>query len=214
MTEKLEDIFSSTISRYSERYKKLGRDVRTLGWGSEQQQHYRFLQAQRVMPIKGKRILDIGCGFGDFLSCCRIEGICPEDYIGWDINPDLIAEASQQHPDSTFDIVNLAEMEVMEPVAEVGVMLGVLNLNFKNSYDNLEFSKMMIDKAFSAVSETLVVDFLSSYKTATYPSEDFVFYHDPANMLNFGLSLTPNVSLFHDYLPIPQKEFMMVLKHV
>ena len=214
VTEELKYILSSTIARYSERYKKLGRNVRTLGWGSEEQQYHRFMQAQRVIPIEGKRILDIGCGFGDFLACCRAEEIYPRHYIGWDINPDLIAEASQQHPDSTFDIVNLAELEVMDPVAEVGVMLGVLNLNFKNSYDNFEFSKMMIEKAFSSVSEALVVDFLSIYKTPTYPAEDFVFYHDPSAMLGFGLSLTPNVSLYHDYSPIPQKEFMMVLKHV
>jgi hypothetical protein len=73
---------------------------------------------------------------------------------------------------------------------------------------------MMIQKAFSSVSETLVVDFLSLYRTPDYPEEDFVFYHDPSAMLTFALSLTPNVRLIHDYAPIPQKEFMLVLEHV
>ena len=126
----------------------------------------------------------------------------------------MIAEAKLQHPSSTFSVINLAEQEGLNTVATVGVMLGVLNFNFKESYDNIAFSKMMIQKAFSAVSETLVVDFLSLYRTPDYPEEDFVFYHDPAAMLAFALELTPNVRLIHNYAPIPQKEFMLVLEHV
>ena len=72
----------------------------------------------------------------------------------------------------------------------------------------------MIKKAFSAVSETLVVDFLSLYRIPDYPKEDFVFYHDPSEMLAFALELTPNVRLIHDYEAIPQKEFTLVLEHV
>jgi SAM-dependent methyltransferase len=207
-------ISRSTVARYSARYKKLGRHVHTLGWGSEEQQYYRFSQVHRAIALEEKRVLDIGCGFGDFLSSCDSAGCTLGHYTGWDINPDLIAEAKQQHPDSTFSVLNLTEQEELEPVAEVGVMLGVLNLNFKETYDNIDFSKMMIQKAFSSVSETLVVDFLSLYRTPDYPEEDFVFYHDPSAMLTFALSLTPNVRLIHDYAPIPQKEFMLVLEHV
>lgn len=214
MSDKLQNIAKSTVERYSQRYKKLGRHVHTLGWGSEEQQRARFAQALNVVSTDKKHILDIGCGFGDFLLSCKDKGHKPASYRGWDINPDLISEAKKQHPESNFEVLNLAKREELTPVAEVGVMLGVLNLNFKKEYDNLAFSKMMIERAFSSVSETLVVDFLSSYRTEGYPEEDFVFYHDPAEMLKYGLGLTPNVRLFHDYAPIPQKEFMMVLEHV
>lgn len=214
MADELKEIFVSTISRYSDRYKKLGRHVHTLGWGSDEQQNYRFTQVLRNINLEDKKLLDIGCGFGDFLSCSQQTGVNLSHYTGWDINPDLIAEAAKQHPDSNFDVINLAEKENLEPVAQVGVMLGVLNLNFKDRYDNLKFSKMMIEKAFTSVSETLVVDFLSIHKTPDYPAEEFVFYHDPAEMLSFSLSLTSSVRLIHDYSPIPQKEFMLVLEHV
>jgi len=214
LNDELLAIAKSTVARYSDRYKKLGRHVHTLGWGSEEQQHYRFAQVLRAASLDAKSVLDIGCGFGDFLSSCSDAGCRLEHYTGWDINSDLIAEAKQQHPSSSFAVLNLAEQEKLEPVAEVGIMLGVLNLNFKEAYDNMAFSKMMIEKAFSSVSATLVVDFLSIYRTPDYPEEDFVFYHDPAEMLAFALELTPNVRLLHDYSPIPQKEFMLVLEHV
>lgn len=214
MSEAIRTIAESTVSRYTERYRKLGRNVRTLGWGSDEQQSYRFAQVLRATVLDGKSVLDIGCGFGDFFSSCSDVGCRLKDYTGWDINPDLIAEAKRQHPSSSFTVLNLAEQDGLAPVAEIAVMLGVLNFNFKAAYDNIAFSKMMIQKAFSAVSETLVVDFLSLYRTSGYPEEDFVFYHDPAEMFAFALELTPNVRLFHDYAPIPQKEFMLVLEHV
>lgn len=214
MNKTLNEIAKSTISRYSKRFQKLGRNVHTLGWGSEEQQNYRFEQVLRVVSLEEKDVLDIGCGFGDFLSYCIDAGCVPLHYTGWDINQDLIAEAKQEYPGSTFSVLNLAERKELKSVSAVGVMLGVLNFNFKDDYDNLSFSKMMIKKAFSAVSETLIVDFLSLYRIPNYPKEDFVFYHDPSEMLAFALELTPNVRLFHDYAPIPQKEFMLVLEHV
>lgn len=214
MKDILSKIAKSTVTRYSDRFKNLGRNVRTLGWGSDEQQRYRFEQVLRSIPLEGKSVLDIGCGFGDLLSCCLDAGCKPVNYIGWDINPELIAEAKKLHPSSTFTVLNLADKTTVSPVADVGVMLGVLNFNFKDDYDNKSFTKMMIEKAFSAVSESLVVDFLSVYRTPDYPEEDFVFYHDPAEMLAYALELTPNARLLHDYAPIPQKEFMLVLDHV
>jgi len=212
--EKLRAIAISTVERYSTRYKKLGKHVHTLGWGTEEQQIHRFSQVFRANRLDGKHVLDIGCGFGDFYTSCISADCKLSHYTGWDINSDLISEARTQHSQSTFSVVNLAEIEELVPVAEVGVMLGVLNLNFKDSYDNLEYSKMMIKKAFSSVSETMIIDFLSIYRAPDYPEQDFIFYHDPAEMLAFALELTPNVKLLHDYAPIPQKEFMLVLQHV
>ena len=214
MKDILGEIAKSTVARYSDRFKDLGRNARALGWGSDEQQCYRFEQVLRGIALERKSVLDIGCGFGDLLSYCLKAECKPTNYIGWDINPDLIAEAKKQHPSSTFTVLNLAEQTKATPVADIGVMLGVLNFNFKDSYDNKTFTKMMIEKAFLSVSEVLVVDFLSIYRTADYPKEDGVFYHDPTEMLAFALDLTPNVKLHHNYAPIPQKEFMLVLEHV
>lgn len=210
----LKQLSESTISRYLERYNRLGRDVKTLGWGNQEQQSFRFKQVMRIMQMSGKSLLDIGCGFGDFLSACKEDDTNISKYIGWDINPALIEEAKKSHVESSFEVVDLASLESVPTVAQVGVMLGVLNLNFKNQYDNFEFSKLMITRAFCAVSDALIVDFLSSHRAPNYPKEDFVYYHDPEEVLSFALSLTPNVRLHHDYEAIPQKEFMLVLDHV
>lgn len=211
--DSLETVAEQTRSRYSRRYREMGYNVRTLGWGSVDQQRLRFEQVLRVADVSGRHLLDIGCGFGDLLDYCSERGCVPKHYTGWDINPELIEEAIRRHPGRSedFTVVNLLERTDCPPVADVGVMLGVLNFNLGDTYNNLDYSRIMIERAFRSVRESLVVDFLSTRLTPDYPKEDTVFYHDPGEMLAFALDLTPDVTLAHDYPSIPQKEFMLVL---
>lgn len=216
MTNRIEEISKSMIERYSNRYNQMGYDVKTLGWGSREQQEYRFRQAiDSINFNQSKSILDIGCGFGDLFALLIADKKPVSKFTGWDINPDLIGEANKIWKSSDikneFSVVNLANHNSEKTVADIGFMFGVLNLNLKDKYDNYAYSKMFIENAFSAVKEVLVVDFLSTSLTSDYPKEDFVFYHDPIKMLEIAFSFTQNVVLKHNYAPIPQKEFMLFL---
>ncbi|WP_291726762.1 class I SAM-dependent methyltransferase [Bernardetia sp.] len=209
------EISEQMVSRYSQRYKKLGYHVQTLGWGNTEQQTYRFQQTLEGINFSNqKSILDIGCGFGDYLALLKAQNKEFQNYIGWDINPDLISEAQKiwsEEQKARFEVANIGETALSQPVADAAIMLGVLNLNLKDKVDNYQYSFNFIKNAFSLVNEVLVVDFLSDKLTDNYPKEDFVFYHNPAKMLDFALSLTPNVVLKHNYAAIPQKEFMLFL---
>lgn len=218
MEDNLKEISLGMIERYSKRYSSLGYNVRTLGWGTKEQQAFRFLQTVDAnINFQHKGILDIGCGFGDYYRFLQANTIPFSRYTGWDINPDLIKEARIQYAHGSnveFEVNNLVELSTntMPTIADIGVMLGLLNLNLKkNRVDNYEYSKLMIKNAFRLVKDVLVIDFLSTYKTPDYPEEDFVFYHDPNVMLDFAMSLSPNVVLKHNYAPIPQKEFMLFI---
>ena len=218
MKKTFEEISIKMIERYSDRFYKLGKDVKTLGWGSIEQQEYRFSQTLlNGIEFNEKSILDIGCGFGDYLHFLMRNFNQKEilgSYSGYDINPDLIQEAKKNVPgglEVNFEVVDILKNKSTVPIANIGVMLGVLNFNLKDQADNLAYSKQVIANAFSHIDETLIVDFLSTNLTSDYPKEDFVFYHDPQEILEFALTLTDNVKLVHDYLPIPQKEFILIL---
>jgi len=210
---KLEEIASQTRNRYSQRYSEMGYNVRTLGWGSTEQQEFRFSRVLNAVSLNKRHVLDIGCGFGDFLTYCHKMNVSPEKYIGWDINPDLIKEANNRYDNEAaeFSVVNLSDDNNHKQIADVGIMLGLLNFNLGDMFNNVEYTKMMISKAFECVRETLIIDFLSTCLDPEYPKEDFVYYHNPAEIFEFALSLTSNVNLIHDYPAIPQKEFMLVL---
>ena len=214
----LRQISKRMQERYSNRYRSLRYDVRTLGWGSTEQQELRFDQTLHGgVDFTNRVVLDLGCGFGDYLSFLSNRKMRFREYIGMDINPDLLNEARKRHSrrrrqNFRFTTGDLVIETPKKPIADVGVMLGVLNLNHKGVVDNYEYSFLCIRNAFALVREALIVDFLSANRFTEYPKEEFVFYHEPERMLSFALTLTPGVLLKHDYEPIPQKEFMMFLK--
>ncbi len=211
----LKSISQSMIERYSNRLETLGYDVKTLGWGSVEQQEYRFAQTtSSEIDFKGKTVLDVGCGFGDYYKFLTKAEIPINKYIGLDINPCLISEAQKIY--ETDDKVHLEVSNVLDDntdksIADVGVMLGVLNLNLKEDFDNYEYSFKAIKNALTFVNEVLVIDFLSTNLIDDYAKEDFVFYHDPVRMLEFGLTLSDNVLIKQNYLAIPQREFMLFI---
>jgi SAM-dependent methyltransferase len=216
MSTELSQLIQQTIQRYSDRYKKLGYDVKTLGWGTKEQQEYRFSQSLiSDIDLNDKEILDLGCGFGDFYTFIKSQNIRIKKYLGCDLNPDLIKEAEKiyyRSKEASFKVLNLFEINNdIAPLGDIGFMFGLLNLNWKEKYDNYEYSKKAITNAYSLIKEVLIVDFLSSNLSSEYPKEDFVFYHDPKVMFEFALSLSNNVILKHNYLPIPQKEFMLFI---
>jgi len=213
MKNNLQHISDETIQRYTKRYKKLGHNIKTLGWGTKEQQKYRFfITLDETINFSDKSILDIGCGFGDYFDFLKSNNTGFSKYIGFDINENLINEAKKLYSSkkSTFTVINILESN-KKNIADIGIMLGLLNFNLKDTFDNYEYSKQMISKAFNLVNEVLVVDFLSTNLTSDYPKEDFVFYHDPLEILKFALSLSSNVVIKHNYAPIPQKEFMLFI---
>lgn len=212
---KLDEIAEQMISRYSKRYNELGYNVKTLGWGSKEQQDYRFFQTLSELDFDGgKSVIDIGCGFGDYFALLLASNKKISQYTGWDINGDLISEAQKiwsGSENASFAVKNISTTQKIDEKADIAVMLGVLNLNLNGILDNYEYSFRLIKNAFECVNEVLVVDFLSTQYTAEYPVESFVFYHDPVKMLEFALTLSSNVVLKHNYSPIPQKEFMLFI---
>jgi SAM-dependent methyltransferase len=215
----LRQVAAQTIARYRERFDRHGYDARALGWGSREQQQFRFAQTLRgPVDVAAHTVLDIGCGFGDYRDVLRASTPAATAYQGWDVTPELIAEARRRHADdplARFAVQNL--METAEdgppaPVAEVGVMLGLLNFNLGGEIDNYAYSKLAMRRAWALVSKALIVDFLSTHRATGYAAEAWVFHHDPAQMLDFALSLSPRVTVKHDYHPIPQREFMLFIE--
>jgi SAM-dependent methyltransferase len=206
----LSEIDNETRTRYTNRYRQHGLSHLTLGWGSKEQQEYRFDQVLGCDDFRLKTVLDIGCGFGDLFSYIKSRKIIIDSYTGLDLNPDLVDEAVVRHPDGIFYDKSLMSME-KAPEADVVVMLGLLNFK-QEKINNNDYAQVMVQKAFDSTKETLIVDFLSDRCALDYPKEDFVYYYDPSFVLELGLGLSNNVQLIHDYLPIPQKEMILVIR--
>lgn len=85
-------------TRLFERYKI---SHKSLHWSERKSQHIRFEQFLKVGDLRGKSVLDIGCGLGCFYAHLEQKGIeC--DYLGVDIVPQFIQSANKLYPNAKF----------------------------------------------------------------------------------------------------------------
>ena len=52
---------------YNNLFRKFKYSYKSLDWGSKKNQLLRFKILAEIGNLRGKKILDVGCGFGDFL---------------------------------------------------------------------------------------------------------------------------------------------------
>lgn len=189
------------IDLYETRLARLGRDVRTVGWGSRADQWLRFDMLARDLELDKRRILDVGCGLGDFVSYLDERGCSGYDYLGIDLASKLVDEARRfyDRPNCRFEVADLLDGKI---AGDFDVIVSSGALSFKVE-DNLALAKQMIATMAAMAREAVSVNFLST--RVDYMLEKN-FHYAPDAMLAFALSLSPRVRLYHDY---PLYEFTL-----
>ncbi len=197
------------LERYQTRFYREGETPKALGWGCKEDQLERFKTICENVDLKGKTVLDLGCGFADFYGYMLEKNIeC--NYIGVDLIPEFVTCCKEKYKNATFLNENIMLDSERIPTADIVVTTGTLNLKLR-LMDNLRYTENFMKLAFEKAREAVVIDFLSTHLTKDYPEEDFVFYHNPKDVLDMVFKLTNDVKMVHNYRAIPQKEFIVVL---
>lgn len=183
------------ISEYSERYKLYGYSPKTLGW-DKGKQDVRFSILTAPFQVNGKKVLDIGCGFGDLNNYLRKEEYM-YSYCGIDIVDQLLSEAKKNHPQHTFILGNFLEYE-FEETFDFAIASGIFNHKFEGDMNNYEFIEKCIKKALGLVKEGIAFDFLSDKVDYTY---ELSFYSSPSVILDIAYQFSRNIILRNDYMP-------------
>ena len=200
------------INRYDDRFKNFGVDPLSLNWLNVKSQNKRFENILKLIDISNQNIVDIGCGFADLLKYIQEKKISFKDYTGIDINPNFIKECKKLYPEKKFLVSNLFSKDLPKNDYDIAMMVGMLSYKFK-SFDNNHFIKEVISKVFKSVKQTLIFDMQSNIVNPDYPTADHIHYQNPAEILDFVLKLTPYVTIKHDYMPNPAREFLIILNH-
>ena len=144
-----------------------------------------------ILPLKGKTMLDIGCGFADFADYLAAEGHDVQ-YTGYDLCPQMIENAKKRRPDLTLEVRNIL-FDPPQKKFDVVTANGIFYLLGDNAP---ELSRRLISAMFDLANEAVAFNSLSSWTTDQEAGE---YYADPAETLNFCRTLTPWLSLRHDY---------------
>lgn len=197
------------LERYQTRFQREGQTPRALGWGCSQDQEERFQVLCEQIDFQDKTVMDLGCGFADFYGYLKSRGVSCQ-YLGVDLIPEFVVCCERTYPEASFLHANVMLEPERLPTADIVVTTGTLNLKLRYM-DNFDYTKDFLQIAFAKTKEILSMDFLSTYRTKAYPKEDFVYYHDPKELLELAFTLTDHVKLIHNYRPIPQTEGTLLL---
>jgi SAM-dependent methyltransferase len=112
-------------SYYSARLAEHGTSPRGVDWKDTPSHDLRHRQFLRLIDDPAASVLDLGCGFGDFLRFLRESGH-RGPFIGYDVGSSMIEKARSLHPEG--DGVRWRVGAVPEEVADFAVASGILNV--------------------------------------------------------------------------------------
>jgi SAM-dependent methyltransferase len=186
---------SETTRFYENHIRRFGYGYRALGFGRRSSQERRFQTALGLGDFHGKRLLDVGCGFGDLLAWLNARGIEPR-YTGMDIVRGMIERCRKRFAGTgaRFLIGDALTFVTDEPYDYI-VASGIFGYHAKDTRKRVQPT---LERLFDLTRIGMAVNFLSRCAVSRSPGR---LYLHPADVLQFGLKLTPAVRLEHTYMP-------------
>ena len=143
--------------------------------------------------LENSSVLDVGCGAGDFLYHLQKRGI-QVDYTGTDISEKMIETCVARFPEHRFvhqDITRTRDSMAYDHV----VSFGIHNIRIESGWTVLEeCSRRQFDLCRKSAHISILTDRYTAF-------DEHIQSWQAERILEFALSITPYVSLHHDYLP-------------
>lgn len=179
------------ISFYDKALMMFGDRPESVRWTSEGQLAHYEAMLDIASSIEGRRILDFGCGKGDFYRFLKDKNISI-DYAGFDINENLISLAKEKFPECRFEVFDIEKDTIKEDFDYI-FLCGVFNLRVQGID---ELIRVTLKRLFGRCRTGLAFNALSSHN----PRKDFeLHYVSPEEIFSFAVKeLSPFVALRHD----------------
>jgi SAM-dependent methyltransferase len=203
-------IVTGVAAYYSSRLSQHGATPQGVDWNGQASQDMRHRQFLRLLDgSPDASILDLGCGYGDFLRFLRAEGYSGH-FTGYDIAPNMIAEASRLHGQGGDRQWSVGASPV--EAADFAVASGIFNVKgdvpidawSRYVHDTIETLARAGRRGFAFNVLSLSSD--PERRTAN------LYYADASEMLSYCLRrYGRSVALLQDY---GLYEFTMIVRHV
>ena len=180
-----------TIAHFQNLVDRFGVDSQALGWRDKRSQTERFVVLVSGGLDADASLLDIGCGQGDLYSWLR-ENEYWVHYRGIDLTPAMVARARTRFPEAQFEVGSLFDLDDSHRAHHV-VASGIFYLRQEAPF---EFLQTAVTHLYQLAEVSLAFNCLS---TRGEHQDEGEYREDPAAVLRFCFTLTPFVTLRHDY---------------
>ena len=189
-------------SFYNLRFDQHGRDIKTVGWDNEASQRLRFEVLFRGLDLKGKTILDVGCGLGHLIPF--LESTTKGDffYIGIDVADKLIEDARSKFPEDNkkFYVGDLFSITI--PTIDISILSGALSFKIQGIE---QYAQETMTYMYQISRECACLNFLTKYADFELDKNQ---HYWPEKLFSSAKKISNKVNLFHDY---PLFEFTIQL---
>jgi SAM-dependent methyltransferase len=160
---------------------------------SARSQAFRFMMLSQFNDLRGASLLDVGCGVGDFLK--HVRDVAPDiRYTGVDLSPAMVERCRERFPEARFEALNVLTWNIEERWDYV-TAFAIHNVVTENGWEILEATtRRQYELCRVAAHLSLLTTRFRGYAAHIRP-------WDPERLLALAFSITPYVSLRHDYLP-------------
>lgn len=191
-------ILDSVAQYYTSKLVMHGATPRGVDWNNTESHMVRHRQFLRLLADSpDASVLDLGCGFGDFLPFLRTQGH-RGNFIGYDVAAGMIDEALRQHGEGTDRRWHIGAKP--EESADFSVASGVFNVKGDVSNEAwTPYVRETIDRLARVGRRGFGFNMLSLSNDPERRRSN-LFYADPVEMLAYSLSrFGRSVALLQDY---------------
>ena len=189
------------VALYTRRLQNFGEGPLAQGWASRASQRRRFAALAGVGNLRGATVLDVGCGLADLYAYLREKGALgsPGDYTGVDFAPTMVRRARARFPEVCFVHCDVAapvpgpDDEAL-PDADYVLASGLF------SYLDEGRMRATVARLYAHCRRGLAFNVLSTL-APDKAAVGTLLAADPNETFRFCRTLTPWVTLRHDYLP-------------
>ncbi len=185
------------VERYTGRLNEFGYSPKTLGW-TKGKQDLRFEILTSQFYLKGKNIIDVGCGFGDLNKTLMKKCGGDYSYYGIDLVPKIIEKGREIFTNSNviFEACDFLCKDFSEKF-DYAFASGIFNFKLKDN-NNYEYIENVIKKSLEICNAGLAFDFLSDKVDIKY---EHTFHSSPEKILSIAYKYSRNIILRNDYMP-------------
>jgi SAM-dependent methyltransferase len=186
----------ATEARYTALLAGADSDHEAVGWGSAASQARRFEVLSEIGDLRGKTILDVGCGLGAFHDWLAARGI-EHCYYGCDITEPMAERARDRTGLTTIWHCGIDNIAARSGLARFDYVFasGIFCFDVEGGHDAMIGT---IAQMFALSEIGVGANSLSSLAVSKADTE---FYAEPARALSDALVITRRSVLRHDYHP-------------